>query len=313
MTPQVSILLLTRNGASTLAGVLDGIAAQEASFPFEVVAVDSGSVDGTVAILERRVDRLIRIRPEEFNHGLTRNLGIGHCRGDLVVLLVQDAVPASGRWLAELVRPLREDPRLAGSYARQVIRPDASAITRHHLGNWIATADTPRTTFVRRDEFLRLPPRERFLTCVFDDVCSCVRRSVWERFPFPTTPIAEDLEWARDVLLAGYGLAYVAEAAVIHSHERSARYEFKRTLLVHQRLRALFGFRMVPTPLHLVGAVGVTLLVHLRCLLRGPAGPRRWPAEAARGLALAVLWPLGQYVGALAADRGWSLARVRGI
>jgi rhamnosyltransferase len=313
MSPPVSIVLLTRNGSATLPAVLDGIAAQEAAFPFEVVAIDSGSSDGSAELLARRVDRLIRIPPDQFNHGLTRNLGIRHARGDLVVLLVQDAVPASARWLAELTRPLRDDPRLAGSYARQIVRPDASAITRHHLGNWIATATTPRTTFVRPDQFARLPPGERFLACVFDDVCSCVRRSAWERFPFPATAIAEDLEWARDVLLAGYGLAYVPEAAVLHSHERSARYEFKRTLLVHQRLRALFGFRLVPTPVHLAGAVALTLATHARLLLRGPTGPRPWPAEAARGLALAVLWPLGQYLGALAADRGWSLARVRGV
>jgi rhamnosyltransferase len=313
MSLPVSIVLLTRDGAATLPAVLDGIAAQETGFPVEVVAVDSGSSDGTLEILKPRVDRLIRIRPEEFNHGLTRNLGIRHAHGDLVVLLVQDAVPASARWLAELTRPLRADPRLAGSYARQVVRPDASAITRHHLGNWVATAATPRTTFVRAEQFLRLPPGERFLSCVFDDVCSCVRRSAWERFPFPATPIAEDLEWARDVLLAGYGLAYVPEAAVLHSHERSARYEFKRTLLVHQRLRALFGFRMVPSPVHLVGAVALTLATHVRLLLRGPAGPRSWPAEVGRGLALAVLWPLGQYLGALAADRGWRLGRVRGV
>src|SRR5262245_53389271 len=103
MTPPfVSIVLPTFNGAKTLPAVLDGISAQRVDFSTEVVAVDSSSTDGTADLLRRRADRLISIATEEFNHGLTRNLGVEHARGELVVMLVQDAVPASPRWLAEL-------------------------------------------------------------------------------------------------------------------------------------------------------------------------------------------------------------------
>mgnify|MGYP001067294318 CR=1 FL=1 len=70
----------------------------------------------------------------------------------------------------------------------------------------------------------------RFGTAVFDNVCSCVRRSVWSEHRFPASPIAEDLAWGREVVLAGYRLVYVPSAAVVHSHERSARYELGRTL-----------------------------------------------------------------------------------
>ncbi len=60
--------------------------------------------------------------------------GSSHCQGDLVVLLVQDALPASEDWLVALTRPLREDEGVAGAYARQVPRPDADAVTRYYLG-----------------------------------------------------------------------------------------------------------------------------------------------------------------------------------
>jgi hypothetical protein len=45
----VSILLLTYNGRDTVQAVLSAVASQKASFPFELVAVDSGSRDATVA------------------------------------------------------------------------------------------------------------------------------------------------------------------------------------------------------------------------------------------------------------------------
>ena len=58
--------------------------------------------------------------------------------------------------------------------------------------------------------------------------------------------MAEDLEWARDVLLAGHALVYAPAAVVVHSHERSARHELRRTRLVHARLAELFDLRLVP-------------------------------------------------------------------
>ena len=105
-TPLVSVLLLTHNGAGTLPGVLAAIKAQDVPFPYELVAVDSGSRDGTTDLLRAQVDRLIDIREADFNHGTTRNLGVEACRAPCVVLLVQDAEPESPAWLSRLVAPL---------------------------------------------------------------------------------------------------------------------------------------------------------------------------------------------------------------
>ena len=231
-----------------------------------------------------------------------------------MVLLVQDAIPGSDRWLQNLVRPLVEDAGVAGSYARQTPRPEASALTRHYLSGWVATKPEPRlAALAGKEELDSLPPMDRVLRCAFDNVCSCIRREVWEAHPFPQSDIAEDIAWAREVLLAGYRLAYVPDAFVIHSHDRSARYELWRTYLVHRKLRTLFGLRTVPTPFHALRAVASCLVVHLRCLAREGLGIVRRPGEIFRVLALAVAFPLGQYLGALSADRGWNLLRPRGV
>lgn len=297
--PRVSVVLPTRNGAATLPSVLDALARQRADFPFEIVAVDSESSDGTADLLRHRVDRLITIPAGSFDHGLTRNLGVGHARGELVVLLVQDAMPASDLWLTELTAPLFADGTLAGTFARQRPRPDASAITRHSLARWVASTETGHAAAVEsRAEFDALDPMDKLLRCTFDNVCSCIRRSVWIRFPFKATPIAEDLEWARDVLLAGYRLAYVPQAVVVHSHDRSARYEFTRTYVLHRRLYELFQVRTIPTLSGLVRAIATSLAVHVK-------------VTGVRAIALAFAWPLGQYLGALSAVRGWKPFRSR--
>jgi rhamnosyltransferase len=309
-SPRVSIALLTRNGGATLASLLDGIERQRVPFEFEVVAVDSGSTDGTPERLAASVDRLERIDPAEFDHGATRNRAIALCRGELVALLVQDAVPVGEGWLGELAAPLLEDGRVAGSFARQLPRPDAGVLARRALERWIAGRDEPHASGpMTAEEFDGLSPGARMLAATFDNVCSCVRRSVWERIPFARTPIAEDLEWGREVLRAGHRLVYAPRAAVLHSHDRSLAYELGRTYLLHRRLHELFDVRLVPDRRALARSFRVTLPEHLAAA----RGELRRPLRALRTLGLALAWPYGQYLGGRAAAERRDLLRPRGI
>lgn len=312
-TPEVSIVLPTRNGGPFLAELLDALDAQQGAPPHELVAVDSGSTDGTLELLERRADRLLRVAPEDFDHGATRNLAIEASQGEFIVLLVQDALPASEDWLAELIRPLRGDARVAGTFARQLPRADASRLTRWALARWVAAQEEPYVSEpLGAAQFEALAPSERFLRCVFDNVCSCLRRAAWREHPFRPTPIAEDLEWARAVLLDGWRIAYTPRAMVVHSHERSPRYELRRTELVHRRLHELFGVRTIPTARALLTSLAVTWRDHWR-VLRQEAGPSPSPAEGLRAMGLALAWPLGQYLGGRAAERGAAVRRFRGV
>lgn len=312
--PLVSILLLTRNGAATIPAVLSAIAAQERSFPLEVVAVDSGSRDGTLDILRSSVDRVIEIPPGTFNHGTTRNLGIDACRAPFIVLLSQDAEPASPTWLSGLVAPLQEDEGVAATYARQAPRPGAPAVMRAYLDRYAAAAVEPRLqTLGGLDALVVLTPTERLAACTFDNVCSCIRRAVWQAHPFKATPIAEDIEWARDVMLASHCIRYVPEAVVLHLHDRPTRYELMRTYLVHQRLRSLFGLATVPSVPALARGIAVSAGAHTRWVLSAPVGPGSKLAQLPRALALAIAFPLGQYLGVRSADTGREYLRARGV
>ena len=300
--PLVSIVIPTRNGAATLPALLDGIRRQRVDFGLEVIAVDSTSTDGTLGLLDAAADRVIGVKLEDFDHGLTRNLGIEHARGELVVLVVQDAQPADEGWLAALVAPLRADPTVSGSFARQIPRADAGALTRRYHAGWLAASTTARTVSMASPAaFDALTPFDRFDACIFDNVCSCIRRSVWARLPFRASPIAEDLAWAREVLRSGGRLAFAPAAVVIHSHERSARYELARTYVLHRRLYQLFGLRTIPSLFALGRSITTSLVMHART------------EPSVRSLALAFVWPLGQYLGGLSAQRGWTLERVRGV
>lgn len=297
------------NGGPTLERLLTALDRQAGAVDRQLVVVDSGSTDGTLDLLRARGAAIVSIAPGTFNHGSSRNEGLARATGEFAVLIVQDAVPASDRWLEALLAPLLADPAVAGSFARQQPWPDASALTAHYLSTWVAAQAIPRVIGpFTREAFEAMPPAERHLACAFDNVCSCIRMRTWRAHPFRATPIAEDLEWARDVLLAGHKLAYAPDAVVWHSHERPASYELQRTYLVHQRLQSLFGLSTVPTFTSLVRAVATTLPSHVRLSAR-----EHRARSIARAAALAIALPLGQYLGARSAREGRELLRTRGV
>jgi len=292
---RVSLVMPTLNGMRTLPRVFEALRSQQAAHDLEVVAIDSESTDGTPAFLERQNVTLLRITRREFNHGTTRNLGIRNSTGDFIVLLVQDAVPVGNEWLTHLIAPFASDASIAGTFGRQLPYEDASEITRWALSRWVAAGGEPRVVGpLTPAEWRALTPAARLDLCAFDNVCSCIRRSVWQRHPFEPVVIAEDLGWSRDVLLDGHRIAFVPSACVRHSHERGAAYELERTSQVHQRLYELFELTTVPTPVALARSVASTLASHAH-VARGDG-----PAAMIRALSLGVAWPLGQYLGARA-------------
>jgi GT2 family glycosyltransferase len=303
--PLVSIVLLTWNGGSGLRELVGAIAGQRADFSFEIVAVDSGSTDGTANGWSSR-------RPWRASCVSRPNSSI---TAPLVTWPIEQAKGASSSDRAGRAADRR---RLAGAPGRrrcaatrasrgrsaaQRPRPDARAITVRYLEGGPAR---PRTRAASRSRTRRRSTRwiqaAQLQACTFDNVCSCLRRSVWEQIPFRATVIAEDLEWARRALQAGHSLEYVADAVVVHSHDRSAGYELARTYLLHHRLFELFGLRTIPRVRDLPRAVASSARLHLSCE-RTARAAGRGAAGWGRALGLAVAWPLGQYLGGLAASK----------
>jgi rhamnosyltransferase len=250
---RLSVVVPTLNAGPRFEEVLEALASQDVEGGFQLVVIDSGSTDGTREAAEAAGARVEVIDRSEFNHGGTRNRGIGLADGEVCALLTQDAVPIGRDYLANLTRPFERE-NVDGTYARQYPRPDCDPILKERLRQWSASRDEPVLQVLSpgdpeasRQLFARLPPIERYLSCAFDNVASAVRRSSWERIPFPEASFGEDVAWARSVLLAGGSVAYEPTASVEHSHRIDLVREFKRLYCDHRNLVDLFELRNVPS------------------------------------------------------------------
>ncbi len=236
---RISIILLVKNGQAFLEEVLQAVYSQRIQDEFEVIAIDSGSTDKSKEILTQYPVKLFEIPPITFNHGETRNLGASLSQGEFLVFLTQDATPLNEEWLENLVQPLREDSFVAGSFSSQRPRPDCPLMEKRQILQTELTSGRSR----RVNKAVGNPDYERnpYPYIWFSNTGSCIRKEIWEKIPFRRVEFAEDQDWAKRVLEAGYKTVYVPEAILLHSHHYGMVKNFRRHFEHAKAMKELFG------------------------------------------------------------------------
>ncbi|MCL4814041.1 MAG: glycosyltransferase [Vicinamibacteraceae bacterium] len=104
--PFISVLLPTRNGGRHLADALDSVAGQPRLADLEVLLVDGGSTDDTLAVADRYTSRLpltILEGPATGTWAASANVALRAARGEYISLMHQD-----DEWLPQRVTSLRD-------------------------------------------------------------------------------------------------------------------------------------------------------------------------------------------------------------
>lgn len=238
--PRCSVVIRAYNEERHIGRLLSGIS-QQTIKDLEVVLVDSGSTDATLAIAAGFANhfalQVVHIQPGEFTFGRSLNLGIQAARGERVVIASAHVYPVYPDWLERLLAPFT-DPQVAVTYGKQ--RGDAN------------------TRFSEAQIFARWFPEHsnhRQVTPFCNNANAAIRRSVWETRPYDESLTGlEDLEWAHWAMGRGHALAYVAEAEVVHVHNETPRDVYNRyrreamafyRIFPHERFRFLDFTRLV--------------------------------------------------------------------
>jgi len=241
--PSVSVVMPVRNEAAKIKSCIEGILSQSVPV-LEIIVVDSNSTDGTIEILKSfEKVKVVEIKPQEFNHGLTRNLGVSYAKGEFVILTVGDARPADNNWIKNLLEGF-DEPCVAGVCGQQVIPHERDK----NPAQWFRPLSPPGKTkyyYPNSEIFHQLLPQEKKNACGWDDVTAMYRKDILQKIPFQKTSFAEDLLWSRDALLSGYSIVYNTAARVYHYHNETPDFTFRRTLTELYYRYKVFG--VVPT------------------------------------------------------------------
>ena len=143
MPQSLSIVIRARSDTVQVMQLIENLAAQSTR-PREFVVIDSGSSESVLQEFRhlqrcgvRSADRpiglrLIEIPGSEYQSSSALNHAIRLTCGELVASISQDALPASADYLERLLQWF-SDPRIAGSYGRQVPRGRCHPLTRKDL------------------------------------------------------------------------------------------------------------------------------------------------------------------------------------
>lgn len=218
----VALIIPTFNASAYLDSLLPVLARWIDQEGRELLFVDSSSTDGTGELLTAaNLGRVLTVNSADFDHGGTRAWAVEQVNAEVVVMMTQDALPASAADIDRLVAAFA-NPKLGAAYGRQLPYQDCHLFGRHlRAFNYLGRS------YVRS---LEDSPRFGIKTAFLSNSFAAYRRSaLLEVGNFKNGLIlGEDNYAGGRLLLAGYELAYVAKAQVYHSHSYTVWQEFKR-------------------------------------------------------------------------------------
>ena len=202
--PVVSVGILTRNGGKLFHRVITALKSQRIDVPFEIVVLDSASKDGTDALATAQGARVVPYKPKKFKFGMARATLFENCRGEVIVTISQDVLPASEDWLAQLTKPIL-DGAADAAIGEQLEPPGVYTFYWDYHGSWL------RTIAVKFDR--------AYGAVAISCANLAMRRALWEKLRFGDCDAIEDR--VMQVKLHGQNarMVQVKGAMSFHGHD----------------------------------------------------------------------------------------------
>ncbi|RKH36670.1 glycosyltransferase family 2 protein [Corallococcus sicarius] len=150
--PLFSVVIPTYNRAALLEETLASVFAQTLT-DHEVIVVDDGSTDETLALLARYGERIRVLRQSNAGQGVARNLGIREARGEYVAFLDSDDLwpPWTLATFQQVIREQGAPSVVMGrahsfQHSREVSDLESGAPRVQRFDDYLASADA---TFIR--------------------------------------------------------------------------------------------------------------------------------------------------------------------
>jgi glycosyltransferase involved in cell wall biosynthesis len=204
-----SVVIRAYNEEKHIGRLLTGLI-QQTVHDKEIILVDSGSTDATVAIASRYPVKVVHIPPEAFTFGYSLNQGIAASRGEFIVIASAHVYPVYPDWLERILAPF-QDPHVGLVYGKQRGNSTSKFSEQQIFATWFPDLSQHRQTHP-----------------FCNNANAAIRRVLWQKHPYDETLSGlEDLEWANWVIQENT-ISYVAEAEIIHVHDETPQAVYNR-------------------------------------------------------------------------------------
>lgn len=218
---RVSAVIRAYNEGQNIGRLLKGFEQQTLKID-EIILVDSGSTDDTVAIADAAGCSIVHIAKNEFSFGRALNRGCAAAGGDILLFASAHVYPVYDTYVEHIVNTFERDG-VAIVYVRQV--------------------GDERTKFSESRVMLKWFPAENIWDQghpFSNNANAAVLKSVWEQSPYDESLTGlEDLDFAQKAIDRVHKIAYVAYAPVVHVHEESwsvTRNRYRREAIAYARI-----------------------------------------------------------------------------
>ena len=234
----ISVVIPTKNAGNYFKYLLRKLRSQRGLKECEIIIVDSGSSDDTLSVARKEGAKIIEIAPETFNHSLSRNRGAEGASGDLLLFMVQDALPLSNQWLWEMAKALEENDVVAVSCAEY---PSSEQDLFYGMLAWnhYKTLNLDKDRILSWDKSCSFPIGIRSNSQI-NNISSLIKREIFEKYKFQKN-YGEDLDLGMRLIRDGHRLGFLYSTRVMHSHHRSPYYFLKRAYVDKKFLSQIFN------------------------------------------------------------------------
>ena len=222
----LSIIIVNWNVIAFLTDCLESIAANQGELVLDVIVVDSGSTDGSVACL-REEYKWIRLIALDVNVGFTRgnNLALQMARGKFILLLNPDT-RIVGDMLQQMVTYLKQHPDVGG-LGPHTLNPDGTTQSSKRRFPTLMTAFL-ESTWLQPIAPTRILDRY-YANDIKDDACADVDWVQGHALMIPRKVyhqaggmdegylmFYDEVDWCKRMNVLGWRVVYLGTAQVIH-------------------------------------------------------------------------------------------------
>lgn len=230
-TVKASIIIITKNQKQFMEKTLP-IIFQQTLKDFEVIIGDSGSTDGALEVMKKYPVKIVQITAENFNYARAFNTGAKEAKGEILVRLSGDCVPANKDWLKNLIEPFG-NPKIGATFGPYLYTDSPG----EGLRQWWPKERIPEKPFIYTGKpwpfsgietsLFGYKRARRFDVFALAGGNCAIRQNLWEKRPFnQNLSAAEDMEYAWFLHTINYDIAFQPNAPVKHSHPNKPEQSF---------------------------------------------------------------------------------------